>query len=744
VKIVLNQEPKDEFFVVMSDGDFLVRLEDIKSIGIAEPEGRIIEISGEEYISLESMKDVTFFFDEKNLSLQIALPPGLLPKKAIDLLPERRSKVYYPSDDSAFLNYRLNYYSVGDYNQYDLTNQVGVRFKKYYLFLSDSSYTMTDTEDRFTRLMTNITYDDRKVLKRTVYGDFLASSGELGSSVNMGGFSYSKAYQLDPYYVKYPMMNISGLVPLPSEIEIYIDGMLARKEKLSPGQFELNNIYSYRGAGAATIVIKDAFGRTETISYPFYFTDILLKKGLHEYSYNIGLLREDFGVESNAYGDFAFSAFHRHGFTDSLTLGVRSEATNGLYNLGPEGSYRIRNAGTISMSLAGSAGEKTGIAGSLSYIYQEKRLNAGMFTKWYSEEYANIGTLSLTERVRSEVGAVVGYGRKDFGSASLEYATTKKYDGLDRKVITATYSKSLSNKLTVFMNLRNIREEKDVNEVFVGLNYYIWDNASLSASHRSTESEDIDMLQMQKNTPLGEGIGYLVSAERSDSDSGSDTSLQAAMQYNTRNAVYEGEFRSGDGEEGSYRLSASGALVYLNNVFGIIRPINDSFGLVQTGSLEGVRVYQNNQEIGSTDSAGKIFIPNLGSYYENQVSISDKDIPMDYTMPEVIKYVSPPLRSGSYINFDVTRYQAVTGRILLKTDEKIKPVEFYEVRMVVGDKEVAFPTGKEGEFYLENLKPGEYGAAFDYADKTCSIVIKVPMSDETIIDIGGIVCEIIR
>ncbi|HLE17238.1 MAG TPA: fimbria/pilus outer membrane usher protein, partial [Syntrophales bacterium] len=542
-----------------------------------------------EYISLESMKDVTFFFDEKNLSLQIALPPGLLPKKAIDLLPERRSKVYYPSDDSAFLNYRLNYYSVGDYNQYDLTNQVGVRFKKYYLFLSDSSYTMTDTEDRFTRLMTNITYDDRKVLKRTVYGDFLASSGELGSSVNMGGFSYSKAYQLDPYYVKYPMMNISGLVPLPSEIEIYIDGMLARKEKLSPGQFELNNIYSYRGAGAATIVIKDAFGRTETISYPFYFTDILLKKGLHEYSYNIGLLREDFGVESNAYGDFAFSAFHRHGFTDSLTLGVRSEATNGLYNLGPEGSYRIRNAGTISMSLAGSAGEKTGIAGSLSYIYQEKRLNAGMFTKWYSEEYANIGTLSLTERVRSEVGAVVGYGRKDFGSASLEYATTKKYDGLDRKVITATYSKSLSNKLTVFMNLRNIREEKDVNEVFVGLNYYIWDNASLSASHRSTESEDIDMLQMQKNTPLGEGIGYLVSAERSDSDSGSDTSLQAAMQYNTRNAVYEGEFRSGDGEEGSYRLSASGALVYLNNVFGIIRPINDSFGLVQTGSLEGVR-----------------------------------------------------------------------------------------------------------------------------------------------------------
>jgi outer membrane usher protein FimD/PapC len=216
------------------------------------------------------------------------------------------------------------------------------------------------------------------------------------------------------------------------------------------------------------------------------------------------------------------------------------------------------------------------------------------------------------------------------------------------------------------------------------------------------------------------------------------------MQFNSRNAVYEGEYRSGAGEEGVYRLAASGAVVYLNDAVGLTRPVNDSFGLVRVGNLEGVRVYQNSQELGRTDSTGKIFIPNLGSYYENQISINDKDVPMDYTIPEVIRYVSPPLRSGSYVQFDATKYQAVTGRILLKIEEKIKPVEFYEIRMVVDGREVAFPTGKGGEFYLENLKPGDYGAVFDYEGRTCSFIMKVPMSEETIIDTGGIVCEDIR
>ena len=84
--------------------------------------------------------------------------------------------------------------------------------------------------------MSNITYDRREDLKRIVFGDFFASSGELGSTLNMGGISFSKNYKIDPYFIKYPEIGFSGLASLPSELEVYRDGVLIRKERILTGR----------------------------------------------------------------------------------------------------------------------------------------------------------------------------------------------------------------------------------------------------------------------------------------------------------------------------------------------------------------------------------------------------------------------------------------------------------------------------------------------------------------------------
>ena len=46
-----------------------------------------------------------------------------------------------------------------------------------------------------------------------------------------------------------------------------------------------------------------------------------------------------------------------------------------------------------------------------------------------------------------------------------------------------------------------------------------------------------------------------------------------------------------------------------------------------------------------------------------------------------------------------------------------------------------------GEFYLENLRPGTYDVTFEFEGRKCSIALKVPESEETIVDLGGIACE---
>jgi hypothetical protein len=88
------------------------------------------------------------------------------------------------------------------------------------------------------------------------------------------------------------------------------------------------------------------------------------------------------------------------------------------------------------------------------------------------------------------------------------------------------------------------------------------------------------------------------------------------------------------------------------------------------------------------------------------------------------------------------------------------------VAMQINGKKITFPTGKGGELYFENIisseqpefkdcsymdkeddsfviKPGKYKATFDYRGKICSLDIVIPESDEMIVDLGDIECDII-
>ncbi len=749
VTITLNSEGKGEFFVNLTDDkDFLVRTADMRAMGVKEPAGKIIEIAGEPYLSLKSMQGAEFVFHEKTLTLEITVSPSLLSKGTIDFLSQRPPNVYYPRDTSAFLNYGFNYTAGNsfDFQSFSATSQIGIRTGDF-LFLSDSVYTKDPTENKFVRLMSAITYDRRKELDRFVLGDFFSSSGDLGSSVNLGGLSYSKVYQMDPYFIKQPMLAFSGVTTLPSEAEIYLNGMRIRTEKLSPGQFELRNINYYGGAGNVEVLIKDAFGRMQRIAYPFYFTDVLLKKGLHEYSYNLGFLRENFGMESNKYGSLAFSGFHRYGISDSLTVGLRAEAKKYLYNFGPQASWLIGEAGVVTLSLSDSVGkeERTGFAGSLDYTYQSRTINANAFFRRFTKDYATIVSSPSDEKTKYEAGAGIGYGVPVLGTLSLDFATTKKYVGQNRQSVSATYTRNISNKSTFFLSCRNIRENGTANEFFVGITYSPWQDTSVSARYEKSKDVKRETIDIQKNPPIGEGFSYRASLERNESLGVTSYTVDPYFQYNARYGIYSAEYRGQFNTTGkpntTFQLSASGAIAYVGNTIGLTRPVTDSFGLVKVGELEGVRVYQSNQEIGRTNSSGKVFVPDLNSYYDNYVSINDKDLPINYSIPDVVRYVSPPLRSGSVIPFEATKIQAIIGTLKIRVEGEVRPVEFYEVKITVDSKEIIFPTGSGGEFYMENIQPGTYGTTFVYKEKTCSFTIEIPKSDEMIVDLGDVYCD---
>ncbi len=751
VAVTVNGERKGEFFVYRtSDGDFLVKASDLAAMDLRDLQGGIVQVEGEPHLSLRSAAGIEPRLDEKTLTLEIAAAARLLGRKAIDLQPPRRPGVLRPRDSSAFLNYRLGSTGGADDASLNVAAEAGARWGDW-LLVSDYDHVSTSGgKRRSVRLMSHLTLDRRQQLQRLVLGDFFITGAALGSALRLGGISFSKRYTLDPYFVRHPTAAFAGAVPAPAEVQIYLGGMQVRTERLPAGEFLLQNFNYYGGARDIQVVLRDRFGREQRLDYRYYFTDSLLRRGLHEYSYDLGVMRHDFGLSSNQYRGGAASMFHRYGISDSLTLGVRGEASKSGGNFGPEVLVRLGALGTTAARVAASrdAQRRSGHALQISHDYQAGSFNARFDVRHLSEHYAAAAGPLAEPRPRSNISAGVGYGNAAIGNFGLDLSTSTYYRSTAQRAATFSYSRSLRGNLSFFATYSRVQEGSRRNEFFVGLSWSPTKDVSASAVLQDRAGTSTQLLQVGNNAPQGEGWGWRLAAENARQQGQGTKSVWPFVQYNGPYGIYTADFRSDSvGEHGSrssYQLAASGAIAYVDGTIGFSRPIADSFGVVQVGSLPDVRVYQSNQLIGKTNAAGRLFVPNLSSYLDNQIAIDDKDVPFEYLISAKERFVSPAWRSGSVVPFQVTRIQAFTGKILHRTDGALQPAEYHEGTLIANGSSVSFDTGNGGSFYLENIPPGRFDVVLSSPNGKCRLDLVIPESTATIVELGEIVCEPVR
>jgi outer membrane usher protein len=756
--------------------DFLVGMDDLNSMGLKVPPGKTSAIDGQLYQSLRSVSDITYIFDKKTLTLNITSSPSLLSRSVIDLYPRTNLTVYYPRETSVFLNYGLNYFhsDIMDARSFSLANKLGVHSGDL-LFLTDTIYTQTPDDSRFVRLMSSVTYERRSDLQWFIFGDTFASSGDLGSTINVGGVSIVKTYRLDPYFIRQPTFGVSGAATLPSEASIYLDGMLMRRERISPGGFDLKNLDYYGGSHMVEIVLKDPFGNEQRIVEPFYFTNAVLKQGLHEYNYTVGRLRQQYGLESNEYGDTAFSAFHLYGVSDALTLGGRAEATRGVTNIGPLASFLIPRAGVAALSLAASRNQddKPGLAGSFSHSFQHLNFSTRLQYRKYSENYVNIQSISTAVRPKSDFGVGVSYTLGRSNTISIDYLSARTYDGIGRDALSGTYSAAFTNNLSGFLTASRIEDKVTgaAFEVFFGINYTLGKNTYLSSMNRQSEGMRDNIVQVYHNITSGEGLSYRASYESIDSDVLHASLFSPYVQYNARYGIYSADYsyqQSNGQDYSTYSLSAAGAAVYAGGIVGFTRPINDSFSIVKVDGLKDVAVSVANIEMGRTDSSGMLVIPEMRSYNYNQVSVDPGNISMQYQLSAVNAYISPSQWSGTCFFVTARKLQAYTGRVVVVRDGSTDTVKMSELAMTVKGRELRFPSGMDGEFYFENtipgpgkvqkpafqgcqalsdrgaetetvITPGRYDISFDYQGRKCTAILEIKISDDIIVDLGNVI-----
>ncbi len=768
--LLLNGQPRGEFFFLMRpEGELLLPLEDFQSLGLFLPAPpQTIDIAREAHVSLNAVPGLRADFDERTLTVILNADPAFLPAVSLNLGPSDRRGVLYPDDNSFFLNYALDYSADGeslDFQRLLLSNEFGLRLGGS-LLLGDTIYTRTPNETRFVRLNTALIHDDRPSMRRFTAGDFFASTGDLGAPLHLGGISVAKVYRIDPYFIRYPLFDFSGVVALPSEMELLVDGVRVRRERLDPGAFDLRNFQSIGGARSVEIVITDPFGREERFIAPFYFTDQVLRAGLHEYSYNIGWQRRDFGRESNRYGNLAFAGFHRYGLDDSVNIGGRAEGSAELVNVGAESAFRLNRFGLLRIETAASRHSGgSGWAQLTSYDYTSRTWRGRLAAQSFSRDYRTLADLDALRLRRLNLRAGIGYLDPRFGSFSADYLHSTFYTAQDRSTLTLNWSRRIWPRSYLSVTARRIRENRTDHEASISFSRYLGAGVSASAAYRRERDADVQVLEARQNAPTGLGTGWNVRGERRQRNDDDLYRLQGSVQHNAPLATLRGDYILDDPngiDRRHLRLSAAGALVHLGGATALTRPVRDSFALVRVGEQKGVGVLTHGQTMARTDSRGLAVIPNLTSYYENQVAIDDRDLPLDYLAPRVRFHLSPPLRSGSCLSFLLTRYQAFSGTLHREGKDGPQPLSHADVVLRTDGGTLRFWTGGEGEFYFDNEQlTGEDGQRQGCADfrlpaggilqeGTYEVTVRqglnrfrseivLPASAEAFIDLGSVV-----
>jgi len=388
LQLSVNQVERGEVVVMLRGTDILVRVVDLERAGVRGFAGRREAVGGVAHVSLASLAPaVTFEMDERALALRLTATPSLLPTTVQDFLRSRPPGLIHTDDTSAFLNSSV---SGLDFERYTWTGEGGLSIRNTLLY----GTAFRDELGVFSRGLTRFTVDDRARLVRYLVGDRFDSTGPLGGGLLIAGLSVSREFSLDPYFVRFPTVGLSGAVSTRSTAEVYVNGQLLRRETLPPGPFELRNLPAPLGSGIAEVILRDAFGRQQVISQPFYFTSTLLSAGVQEWSYDVGFKRDSAATGLGEYGAWAVLARHRVGITEALSMGARLELAADLASGGPVVTARLP-LGEMELALAGSrADTERGWAASLAYSYASRPFSIG----WALRAFFRVSTASTRGR----------------------------------------------------------------------------------------------------------------------------------------------------------------------------------------------------------------------------------------------------------------------------------------------------------------------------------------------------------
>lgn len=592
----------------------------------------------------------------------------------------------------------LNYEA---YAQTDAYNKVSMYTEQRYFdprgtFNNTGTAYLGGRADRYIRYDTYWTHSDQDTLRTLRVGDTITSSLNWSRSVRVAGIQWGRNFALRPDLVTFPVSSLSASSVVPSSVSLYVNGVQQYSGNVPAGPFVVNQIPGVTGSGQATLVTRDALGRSVSTSVPLYIDTRMLAAGLSSYSVEAGFARRQFSVRSFDYDKRpAVTASGRYGLDDALTLEGHSEMSAGVYNVGAGALVRLGQAGVVNGALSGSAGHYDGGQVSLGYQYVEPAFSVELQTVRALGNYGDLGSREDAPVARQTDRVTFSLPLTQSQSVSLSYIGFRMPQVPAAKIGSASYTANLHSRVSMNLSAYNDFAQTNSHGVYLGFSILLGDNTQFNASVGRQGEQDTYSVGAQRNVDYDGGWGWGVENGRSGGRQYNQGKLQFLGRYGQLTALGQDY-----GGKSQAALQAVGAVVLMDGSLTPSRRINDGFALVSTDGTPDVAVLHENRKLGRTNSAGHLLVPDLNSYQINRLSIDPDELPVDMKLESTKAVAVPQAGSGVLVKFQLQRYAAASV-ILHLPDGSVLPVGARVAHVESGKQSVV---GYDGIAFVEDLQ----------------------------------------
>jgi outer membrane usher protein len=732
-------------------GKLMARPVELRDLGFRVPVSLISRVRASEsagLIALSDLPGLTWSIDLKTQELQVTTTNDrLLPTRVqLDEMERPLGRRVIESGTGVTLNYDV----VGTYSggQTGATGSLDTRAFSPWGVLSSGwlayAGATSSGSGRNTAIRLDSTYQfaDVNTLRRYSLGDFITSGLAWTRPIHMEGAQVRSDFSMRPDLVTFPLPTLKGSVAVPSTMDVLANGNLVISRQIDAGPFEIPQLPVVSGAGTISMTVTNALGQQVNVTQPFYASLALLAPGLQTFAVQSGLVRRNWGSVSNDYGKIAGTAIYRRGLTPKFTVEGSFEGSPGTIMAGAGGLAQVSNLGVLNFGMATSTGSgHYGAQFSAGAQRIGRVFSLGASAIIAGHNFKDVAATNGEPVPRKQLNANAGLSLRQFGSVGVAYGALD-LDGAPNPttldITPAQHSHVLSASYSIQVHHVSIyaTEFKDLTSSGTGSSGGLQVGLTIPFGKRSSigvsgESDGSGQVQIQRSVATIGDWGYqaYISAPEIPHEF-------AQVQYKSPWALLTAGVDNSDGQT-TLRLETQGALSLVDRGLFPSNTIYDSFAIVDTNGMANVHVLQENRDVGSSNSSGRLLVPDMRSFDLNHITIQPTDIPPDATINDATREVRPQDRSGVILRFPV---KISHGALLRLVDEAgvALPVGSTARLRATG---AIVPVGYDGDAYVLDLDPHNAVEVELPDGRRCSVTFDYQSVPGEIPTIGPLRCQ---